>query len=157
MAHVLLSGVDARVLTAVLFSPQLQSTVAAAVAPWPCQVMVTEVSLVLDEAQEVMFFLQAVMAVDLAARLVAVVLMVAAALATPPGVVVESVVEESAQAAMEVAVSISLSPPGTTPNKKLASSAATPEHLSSPAPPTNQHPPAVYPLGLGGWKPWLFH
>lgn len=146
-------------MTAVLFSPQLQSTAAAAaVAPWPCQVVVTEVSLVLDEAQEVMFAWQAVMAVDLAACLVAVVLMVAAALATPPGVVVESVVEESAQAAMEVAVSISLSPPGTTPNKELASSPATPEHLSSsPAPPTNQHPPAVYPLGLGGWKPWLFH
>lgn len=108
-----------------------------------------EVSLVLDEAQEVMFAWQAVMVVDLAARLVAVVLMVAAALATPPGVVVESVVEESAQAAMEVAVSISLSPPGSTPNKELASSAATPEHLSSFAPPTNQHPLAVHPLS---WK-----
>lgn len=104
------------------------------------------------------------MAVDLAVHLVAVVLMVAAALTMPPGVVVESVVEESAQAAMEEAMSISLHPPGTTPNKELARSPATPEYLSSSATPHKPASPSSIPsfqegsfLGLRGWKPWLFH
>lgn len=137
-------------------SPQQSAAAAAAAVPWPCQMVVMEVSLVLDEAQEVTVAWQAVMAVDLAARLVPVVLRVAAALATPPAVVVASVVEESAQAAMEVAASICLSPPGTTPNKELASSPATPGNLSSSAPPANQHFQEGSFLGLEGWKPWLF-
>lgn len=147
------SEVDARVLTVVLSSPQLWSTTAA-VAPWPCQV-VTEVALALDMAQEMTFAWRAAVAVDLAAGLVAVALVVAAALAVAPGVVLASVVEVSAQATVEVAVPASLSPPGSTVNKELANIPATPENLSSSAPPTNLKRAVSW-----GWKAgslWLFH